>query len=383
MHIGPHKTGTTAIQAALHHARPELAAHGVRYAGPGPQPWTAAMSVAGRPGHTGRRRYGIEHWERLVEEVRSYGQDRVVISSEAFSEATDLEARRVVDDLGGQRVHVVVTLRPLSKILPSQWQQLVRNRVRQAYPAWLESVFNGPPEVRGTALFWVRHRHDELVARWAGVVGAENVTVVMVDETDRDQLLRVFERFIGLPGGLLAQPPRSDNRSLTHGEVELVRQLNVEFRRRRVSDARYQKLVSFSLVPAMQHRRPEPGEPRTVTPQWALDRAAQRGADAAAAITALGVRVVGNIADLGAVEPPASRPTGADDVPVVPSRAVAEAFMACLVVAARGEPELVGDVPNRARLVRELSAGELARVIAGRARRRVRRSIRDRRDGRP
>ena len=38
LHIGPHKTGTTAVQGALHLARERLAAEGVVYPGRGRQP---------------------------------------------------------------------------------------------------------------------------------------------------------------------------------------------------------------------------------------------------------------------------------------------------------------------------------------------------------
>ena len=49
------------------------------------------------------------------------------LSSEFFAEADDATARRVIADLGGARVHVVVTLRSLTRILPSQWQQYLQN----------------------------------------------------------------------------------------------------------------------------------------------------------------------------------------------------------------------------------------------------------------
>ena len=35
------------------------------------------------------------------------------------------------------------------------------------------------------------------------MVGAENVTVVVLDEEDRDDVLRVFERLLGLRSGTL------------------------------------------------------------------------------------------------------------------------------------------------------------------------------------
>ena len=49
LHIGPHKTGTTAIQGAFDLARARLAAHGVVYAGAERQPLLAALAVTGQP----------------------------------------------------------------------------------------------------------------------------------------------------------------------------------------------------------------------------------------------------------------------------------------------------------------------------------------------
>ena len=50
VHIGPHKTGTTAIQGALHLARERLAAQGVVYPGRGRQPLWPVLAVTGQPG---------------------------------------------------------------------------------------------------------------------------------------------------------------------------------------------------------------------------------------------------------------------------------------------------------------------------------------------
>ena len=46
LHIGPHKTGTTTVQAAFHQNREELRQQGIHYAGSGSQPMSAAMAAA-------------------------------------------------------------------------------------------------------------------------------------------------------------------------------------------------------------------------------------------------------------------------------------------------------------------------------------------------
>ena len=166
LHIGPHKTGTSAIQGALYLARQRLAAEGMVYPGQGRAVLWPILAVTGQPPLHGEPQPKISYWENLVAQIAAAGDQRVVLSSEFFAQADDATARRVVTDLGGERVHVVVTLRSLTRILPSQWQQYVQNGFHFRYLDWLEGILSDPPSTP-TPGFWLRHRHDELVARWA------------------------------------------------------------------------------------------------------------------------------------------------------------------------------------------------------------------------
>ena len=119
LHIGPHKTGTSAIQGALYLARERLAAQGVIYPGQGRAVLWPILAVTGQPPLLGEPAPKISYWEGLTGQIAAAGDQRVVLSSEFFCQADDATARRVVTDLGGGRVHVVVTLRSLTRILPS------------------------------------------------------------------------------------------------------------------------------------------------------------------------------------------------------------------------------------------------------------------------
>src|SRR5437764_13689617 len=213
LHAGPHKTGTTAIQGALHLARERLAAEGVVYPSQGRQPLWPILAVTGQPALLGGPRPEISYWDSLVRDVRAAGDQPVVLSSEFFAEADDATARRVIADLGGARVHVVVTLRSLTRILPSQWQQYLQNGFDFRYLEWLEGILSEPPRTP-TPGFWRRHRHDKLIARWAAA-GAGDLTAIVTDESDPLMLLRTFESMLGLPGGFLEPQEGAVNRSLT------------------------------------------------------------------------------------------------------------------------------------------------------------------------
>jgi hypothetical protein len=363
LHIGPHKTGSSAIQGALHAARERLAAQDVIYPGRGRQTLWPILAVTGQPPLRGEPAPDIAWWDQLARDIRTAGDRRVVLSSEFFSESDDATAARVVGDLG-PGVHVAVTLRPLARILPSQWQQYIQNGYRFGYLDWLNGILSDPPDTP-TPGFWRRHRHDELVARWAAVVGTQNVTVIALDEADRQMLLRSFEGLLGLPEGFLVPGPDAVNRSLTQAEADLVLRLNEEFSRRQWPDRSYSRFLRYGAIQEMKAtRQPSAGEPAIATPAWALDRAAEIGAEMAGNIKALGVTIAGDISALG--HPPPRPPSGTDPAqgPGLPVEAAVQAIMgACAAGGAGGLPT--------EELVRGVAASSLARVLLNRGKQRV------------
>jgi hypothetical protein len=367
LHIGPHKTGTTAIQGALHLARERLAAEGVAYPGRGRQPLWPILAVTGQPALLGGPRPEISYWDNLVRDVRAAGDQRVVLSSEFFAEADDATARRVIADLGGARVHVVVTLRSLTRILPSQWQQYLQNGFHFRYLEWLEGILSDPPHTP-TPGFWRRHRHDELVKRWAAEHGPEKLTVIVVDESDRLMLLRVFESMLGLAEGFLVPEERAANRSLTVAEAELVRLLNEEFSRRAWPHRNYARFMRYGAVEHMKNaREPLSDEPRIATPDWALARAVEISAEMAKNIEALGVNIVGDISTLGDVPRDVPDPA-AEVIPgpaMMPVEAAARAALGAFIAGGAG-------AQSAEEIVRELNARSLAKVLARRCRQRMR-----------
>jgi hypothetical protein len=299
LHIGPHKTGTTAVQSAFHAARPELARQGVRYAGADRHAVVAVQAaIETPPGPGARRAHPIRPWRRLLGDLRRSGSDRVVVSSEWFSDADPVAIRRILEDLGPGPIHVVVTVRSLLRILPSQWQQYVRGGLTEPYEAWLEAVLDesapldsGPPI---SPTFWRRHRHDRLVTRWAEAVGPENVTVVVLGEPD-GSVLRAFEALLGLAPGTLVPEDSRANRSLTMPEAEVLRALNRELRRE-VPDSNLRlNLGLYGAAAALEASRPEPSEPRIETPAWAAERATEIGHAIVEGLAASGVRVIGDL----------------------------------------------------------------------------------------
>ncbi|MGW8066103.1 hypothetical protein ACVV2G_28460 [Streptomyces ziwulingensis] len=373
LHIGPHKTGTTALQGAFHQARVELASHGVVYAGKGRQAKepAAAITTADPLTEAGAAKKAV--WDAFCAEVAEAGDRRVAISSEFFSQADAEAARNVVKGLGGTDVHVVVTLRPLHRILPSHWQQYVKHGLCESYEDWLDGMLRRPPYEKPTPDFWHRQRHDALLARWADAAGLDNVTVVVVDDAEPLRLFRAFEGLLDLPEGTLV-PEEDDcgaNRSLTQSQTELVVRLN---RRLRELDLPRGKVVREGVVPQMQAYKPSSGEPRITTPAWAGEAAAEVAEEMVANISSLGVRVIGDLSTL------TRRPgvTTASTAPAdVPTAAAVEAVLggiragSALELSRQAERSRSDSVEDRP--VRQVTAQDLLRVVARRARRRLRR----------
>ncbi|MEU3251608.1 hypothetical protein [Streptomyces sp. NPDC006997] len=377
VHIGPHKTGTTAIQGALFAARDRLPEHGVAFPADSRHPMGAVLAACARPGMLGDAKPRAAQWTRLLEQVRATGARTSVVSSEFFADAEDDgTVARIVGELGGRdRVHVLVTLRPLARIMPSQWQQYVQNGLRMDYEAWLEHMLRKPPYDRPNPSFWRRHRHDRLVERWVRAVGAERVTVVVVDDRDRDGLMRTFEGLLGLPEHFLQPTIDTANRSLGLAEAEMLRCLNAEFRAHELPEELYSRLIRYGAVMHMKSvYEPTPEDMKIFTPRWAVEAAAGIGAEMAGRISATGARVVGDVALLSEVPERGAerRPEGV--ARLAPEAAAHALYGALAAVAATPPPKPVAAPRQapRSRSVHQTSSKELVRVLGYRCLRRLR-----------
>ena len=325
LHIGPQKTGTTAVQVAMHQNRATMREHGVVYPGKGTRPRDGVWAALGLdvPGidHTPR----IEHWHRLVDEVESAGDLRVCVSTEDFAKTDEAGAAKVVGELGGGRAHVVAVARRLDRLLPSQWQQRVKMRLSTlTYEEWLGIVLGDHPEDPVWSNIWVPHDVQGLVERWVKALGdPQRFTLVVADESDKMLLPRTFERMLGLPDGLLQGAGSGErNRSLGIGRIDAVRRLNLMFEHNDWPEVLASSDLHMRLTDTLRNGAPWPDEERIpALPPWAAERVSELSAQRAEAVRRLGVRVVGDPDDL---LPPSSALTDSgDERPVMVSAELA------------------------------------------------------------
>ena len=332
LHIGVHKTGTTAIQAALADARGDLLTHGVRYPGKLQAQHRAALALLGRPWGWNSRGGSVmdrRHFDALVRRVGRH-QGRVVVSSEFFCEASADKAQETIDALGGPgRVTVVVTLRNLGKLLPSSWQQYLKYGLTTSYDAWLEDVFANPGASKISPTFWRRHDHADVLGRWSRAAGANHVNVLVLEDVDRSAQFRAFAQMLDVPEEILvSRMDLTSNRSMTAAEAELLVRLNKRVKKQ-MQWTDYVRLVRRGVALRMvEGREPDPDEPRLTTPDWALDAAAVQGRRSVQAIRELGVNVFGDVNALGARVP--SSPGGAGQPGEIPIDAAVEAIVAVI-----------------------------------------------------
>lgn len=347
VHIGPHKTGSTAIQVALHEVRDSLPDHGVCYPGPGTRARKAGWSLGlpGRPAGTAKP--PIRHWRRMVKDVREAGSLRVCVSNEDFGRADEATAARIVEDLGGPAVHVVAVARRLDRYLPSQWQERVKAGESSSFEAWLEVVLGDDASKWNHRNTWQAHHVQSMVRRWTDLVGPDRFTLIVSDDSDRLLIPRTFEAMLGLPEGLLKLHPDRSNRSLTYEEVELIRAINIASKERGWDRSVFRSFVKFGVSAELTGRPPTGvGTKAPPLPAWALDRVRELSAERARAVREMDVRVIGDPDWL--LLPDSVTPGGASAEPVLPVSVAAAAVEATMAAAMRREARYSSAQPEEA-----------------------------------
>jgi hypothetical protein len=375
IHIGFRKCATTALQVALRNARPELRAAGAVYPGTGGNHTQAALAVTRRThgwASIGAQPQPMAKWDTLVKRVAAVGAaQRVIVSSEFFDVADAETIRTITAGLGGDRTHIVATLRPLSKILPSAWQQQVQAGSRLTYAAWLKAVLEGHDAIKTYQRFWERHDHAAVLARWVSVVGPERVTLVVLDEHDRALPYRSFESLLGVPHGTLREVASRANRSMTGAEAELIRRINLEIFSHDITWDEYSSWVRLGAAQRIvSERTPGSDEPRTYTPRWALERATEMGAGYVERIRDLGLNVIGELSTLAPPVPETEQPVLEEDPTSVPMEVAVEAVLGSAF--SSRNPAAAAPDPAAGPDLSTVADRELARLLGSRLQRRLR-----------
>jgi hypothetical protein len=316
LHIGLHKTGTTYLQQVLRSNRDALQAQGVEYpAGPGiPIVGFAVLDLEGRrPRGVDDRRIAGQ-WDALVAHVNGCGQPAVIVSEERLSLATAKQVRAAVGGFADSEMHVIVTVRDLSRVIVSAWQEEIKNDNTWTWRRFADAV-NDPAQLAANPArgFWLRQDVAKICRTWETAVPAARMHIVTVPTagSPRTVLRDRFSAVIGVDAAQFSEPADSGNQMVGVPGTEVIRRLN-ERLGGRLNQRAYDKVVKSTLVQGLAVR----AEPTPI--QLSDDEAgwiAQRADDMIAAIGARGYSVVGDLDDLRPRPPAAGRrPDDATDV---------------------------------------------------------------------
>ncbi|WP_134741172.1 hypothetical protein [Nocardioides sp. 503] len=305
LHVGMPKTGTTALQAALFDARPQLRELGVRNVSRGRHDMRVALTAAGTlPPYWDTEPFATR-WQQLSERFRTSTDRCTIWSSETLTQAGPERVRYLADQLrrDGHEVHVVLTLRALAPLLASQWQEVLRRRGTDPLDVWLHRHFDAVDLDGTTHVTWTRvmpelHRLSlrRVLQEWGPVFGEDRITFVVGEPSDRLFNLRVFEGLMGVPEGTLLLQDL-DNASLPYPEAEMVRHFNLAYTEGGGDHATWMYTVGGPGQLALRELTGLAPYPIR-TPRWAARRANEYVEGWIEAVEASDARVIGDLANL-------------------------------------------------------------------------------------
>ena len=338
LHIGTQKSGTTYLQRVLARLSGELKREGVLYPtrlqgrreiynheaaaygllGTASFPWVAQARAEGQAGA----------WERLRRKVQEW-DGTAIVSGEALSVVDPGAARRLVESLGVPNTHVVVTARDLGRVLPSSWQQHIRNGRSTSFATYLQQQADrrGDGSARDLAqrwdddpeqTFWRAYAIGGLVERWAPLARTVSVVTVPRRGAPPDELWHRFRRALDLGPVLPETPPAIDdleaNVGLTEPEVLVLAALNRQVDSTK-ADSPDMRALRARIVRDAFATRTDRGAPVRIPDTW-VPRVSDWATDDLGVLRSSSALVVGPESDL--VVEPASGPAGeaprADDV---------------------------------------------------------------------
>lgn len=217
LHVGPHKTGSTALQKMLLSRRSALARLGIVCPETGWQMFGHYDLV-----DTLTRRRKAADLEALQKETAN--ARTVLLSSEGFVVMDVPALERLRDLFPGTRVRVIHYLRNLCDIWPSHWQELVKHGQSMSFAQYVMQAALGWPETGWTAL----NQFDQL-AKLRHVFGAKSLTIISYDLLQSRQVSlapHFFSTVFGLEGDPWDAPAPPINLSLQDWQIELIRVLN-------------------------------------------------------------------------------------------------------------------------------------------------------------
>lgn len=306
LHVGMPKTGTTYLQEFLWTNRAALRRDGLLY--PGDRPGSQFRAVVDLRGgaFAGNELPDVAgSWDRMTKAVRAW-KGRSVISHEMMAGLNEEAIERVVASLRPRKVHVVLTVRDLSRIVPATWQEDAKNRFVEPWSDFLDRV-RPRADGRRDQRFWNLQDVPGTIERWAERIPAEHIHVVTVPPagSPRGLLLQRFAKVVDLELDELELDVKVANDSIGPVEVALLHRIN-EASEKTLPWEQYHQTIKHYAVPRVLAARQ--GMSRMSLPEPEMDWVREETTRIKTVVDEVGVDVVGNLDDLTPRAPEGSAP---------------------------------------------------------------------------
>jgi hypothetical protein len=312
LHVGFHKSGTSALQESFAEQRSQLQAAGVLYPSIGRKAHHRIAWALTQRAWGWKKRGGevtpFKHFSKMASLINRSNSSKIVLSSEFFSELTAEQIQKIVSGIRGRDVKILFTLRPLAKLLGSSYQQYLKYGVKADYIEWLHSVLDEPGVSTINPTFWQRHMHGDVISKWVEAFGKENVSVLIVDESRPEFLYESLNEYLRLAPGFLKPQVTGSNRSLSLEEVSLLLELNRRFPKEREWNEYLVFIRNGYIRQLTDHVPLKEGSKKLLTPKWAVDKANELANESKKKIKELGVKVYGDIETLDSATVPEGEP---------------------------------------------------------------------------
>ncbi len=303
LHIGTMKSATTYLQHWGDVNRHALAEAGVLWPELG-LPFAATSDLLAR---ADARRPSQGAWRRLTSELERH-DGAAVLSNELLAAMGQVRAARVIRALRPAEISIVLTVRDLARVLPSQWQTRLKNGSTVAWTEFAEAVCGdvGPTPGRDDRegadnedahlWFWRRQDWPAIVRRWRDAAETGIVTLVTVPPAGSPTAFtgQRFAAALGVNARGYVEPEYR-NSSLGAHSAELVRRVN---QAASGWDREYQRMgVRNGLARTVlaERARDEPG--CALSPHL-FERLRGRTSAMIADLEGLDVQIIGDLQDL-------------------------------------------------------------------------------------
>ncbi len=327
LHVGPHKTGTSYLQAALCERRPQLLEAGWLYPQPSPSHVSPVASFLMSNGlwekEAELQPVPEQSWEPFIDTISRW-DGSLLLSAENLGGLYSEALARVIDALGRDNLEIVFTDRDFGRMLPSRLQQQYRGPDTFSADELYQMLLDQRQDK--VAGIWLTFSVAGMIKRWSAHPKVRSVSVAICPS--RGSAGNLWTRFVAAadlpldPDDVPGVSAGSANLSLSAPQARLLRYVNLavkesdeltvadrEWLRRRIwkrwvnSEGNGGRAIQVHSAPW-----------RDIISQWAQEEIDQ--------IAASGARIEGELAELvpdfgGTVEPNAPDPTqcSADELP--------------------------------------------------------------------